>query len=302
MRRWIRIVLVVALIVLSAATFELGRRTRAEAHRLLTNPMATRRLPSQRPIDYGMVYDEVTARTADGLSLAGWFVAPENGALVLLQHGYKSARGEMLNEAAMLHRHGYGVLITSLRAHDMSDGDLITFGRQEMKDLAAWFALARTLEHVDADRIGIIGNSLGGTLAIEFAAREPGIKAVVANSAFSSLADTVETSVRFFTGLPPFPFAPLITFWAEREGGFLRDDVDATKWIGRISPRPVLLMQGGRDVVISVGSGQRLYDAAGMPKELWFDPGVTHAQFDTQRSGEYERRVVTMFLRYLAAH
>ena len=84
MRRWMRIVFVVALIVLSAATFELGRRTRAEAHRLLTNPMATRRLPTQRPIDYGMVYDEVTARTADGLALAGWFVAPSNGALVLL--------------------------------------------------------------------------------------------------------------------------------------------------------------------------------------------------------------------------
>ena len=299
MRRVVRILLVVVPIVLTAATFELGRRTRAEAHRLLTNPMATRRLPSQRPIDYGMVYDEVTARTADGLSLAGWFVPPENGALVLLLHGYKSARGEMLNEAAMLHGHGYGVLITSLRTHDLSDGDIITFGQQEMKDLAAWYALALTLERVNPEQIGIIGNSLGGTLAIEFAGREPGIKAVVANSAFSSLADTIETSVRFFTGLPPFPFAPLITFWAEREGGFKRDDVDATKWIGRISPRPVLLMQGGRDVVISVGSGQRLYDAAGTPKELWFDPAISHAQFDNQRAAEYERRVVTMFDRYL---
>jgi pimeloyl-ACP methyl ester carboxylesterase len=295
----IRILLVVVPIFAAAATVELGRRTKAEAHRLLTNPMETRRLPSQRPIDYGMVYDEVTARTADGLSLAGWFVAPENGALVLLQHGYKSARGEMLNEAAMLHRHGYGVLIMSLRAHDLSDGEIITFGKHEMKDFEAWYALAQTLENVNPERMGIIGNSLGGTLAIEFAAGEPGIRAVAANSAFSSLADTVETSVRFFTGLPPFPFAPLITFWAEREGGFRRDDVDATKWIGRISPRPVLLMQGGRDVVISTTSGQRLYDAAGMPKELWFDPDVGHAQFDTRRSVEYERRVLSLFDQFL---
>ena len=55
MRRWLRISSVAVLIVLSAAAFEIGRRTKAEAHRLLTNPMATRRLPSQRPIDYGMV-------------------------------------------------------------------------------------------------------------------------------------------------------------------------------------------------------------------------------------------------------
>ena len=299
MRRWLWISSIAALIVVSAAAFEIGRRTKAEAHRLLTNPMATRRLPSQRPIDYGMVYDEVTAKTSDGLSLAGWFVAPKNGALILLQHGYKSARGEMLNEAGMLHRHGYGLLITSLRTHDLSDGEIISFGTYEMKDLEAWYALARSLEGVNPDRIGIVGNSLGGTLAIEFAAMEPGVRAVVANSAFSSLSDTIETSVKFFTGLPPFPFAPLITFWAEHEAGFRHEDVDATRWIGRISPRPVLLMQGGKDVVISVGSGQRLYDAAGAPRELWFDPDVTHARFDTERPDEYERRVVSLFDRYL---
>ena len=294
-----RIALILLLVAIVGTTAEIGRRTRAEAHRLLTNPIASRRLPEKRPIDYGMVFDEVTARTPDGLALAGWFVPPSNGALVLYVHGYKSMRGEMLNEAAMLHRHGYGALITSTRAHDMSDGELITFGRQEMQDLAAWFALAATLEGVDPNRIGIVGNSLGGTLSIEFAAREPRIRAVAANSAFSSLSDTVETSLRFFSGLPPFPFAPLITFWAEREAGFDHRDVDATRWIGRLSPRPVLLMQGGKDVVISVQSGQRLYDAAGFPKELWFDPDVSHARFDTARADEYERRVVALFDKYL---
>ena len=49
-------------------------------------------------------------------------------------------------------------------------------------------------------------------------------------------------------------------------------------------------MQGGADVVISPESGQRLYDAAGEPKELWFDPALGHADFDSERADEFEKR------------
>jgi fermentation-respiration switch protein FrsA (DUF1100 family) len=153
---------------------------------------------------------------------------------------------------------------------------------------------------VNAQRIGMLGNSLGGTLALEFAARQPGIAAVVAHSAFSSLNDTIDTSVRFFTGMSPFPFAPMIRFWAEREAGIAVEDVDAKAWIGRISPRPVFLMQGGADVVIDVASGDRLFAAAGEPKELWFEPDIAHARFDTARPEEYERRVGQFFGKYLS--
>jgi fermentation-respiration switch protein FrsA (DUF1100 family) len=99
--------------------------------------------------------------------------------------------------------------------------------------------------------------------------------------------------------MPAFPFAPLIVFWAERESGFTTEDIDATKWISKISPRPVFLLQGGVDVVISPDSGQRLYDAAGEPKELWFDPELGHVGFDKERAEEFEKRVVGFFDEYL---
>jgi fermentation-respiration switch protein FrsA (DUF1100 family) len=58
-------------------------------------------------------------------------------------------------------------------------------------------------------------------------------------------------------------------------------------------------MQGGKDSVISRESGQRLYDAAGEPRELWFDPDIRHTGFDTARAAEYERRVIAFFDRHL---
>lgn len=285
--------------MLGGALSAAGWRTRQEAVRLITNPMSTRNLPAKRPIDYGLVFDDVAITRPDGARLVAWYVPGTNGAVIIALHGYKSHRGEMSNEAALLNRRGYGILQPAMRTHDMSDGDVITFGRRELDDIQAWYDFVLAEPGVDRRRIGLLGNSLGGTLAIEFAARQPGVRAVAANSAFSSLRDTIDTSVRFFTGMPPFPFAPMIEFWAERQAGITVDDVDAKAWIGRISPRPVLLMQGGADVVIDKASGQRLYDAAGEPKELWFDANVGHARFDTARPDEYERRVGQFFDTYL---
>jgi fermentation-respiration switch protein FrsA (DUF1100 family) len=216
-----------------------------------------------------------------------------------MQHGYKSTRKELLNEAEMMYQHGYGILLTSVRAHDQSEGELITFGMYEGNDMDAWYHYLLTREDIDPNKIGILGNSYGGMLAIQYASRNQNIKAVVANSAFSSLSDTVSTSVAYFTDLPAFPFVPLLVFWAERETGFKAEDVDATKWIAQISPRPVFLMQGGKDVVISADSGQRLYDAAGEPKELWYDPELGHVGFDKERAVEYEKRVSEFFDMYL---
>lgn len=293
--RWWRLLAALVVLAALAAAAVIVWRARQEAIQLVSNPIETRRIPTSTPIDFGMVYDDVTLTTRDGLELAAWYVPSENGALVIAIHGYKSSRGEMLNEAAMLHGHGFGILIPALRAHDMSDGTTITFGAREIEDLLDWIDMAGTLPEVDPDRILLLGNSLGGTIAIEAAAERPAIKAVATNSAFSSLEDTLETSIRFFTGMPPFPFAPLIAFWAERETGVRVTDVDATRSIGRISPRPILLMQGGADEVISIDSGRRLYEAAGEPRTLWFDERVGHARFDTALPGAYERRVLELF-------
>ena len=279
----------------------LGYVTRTQAHNLVTHPAATRNQADKTPADYGLPYEDVTVTAVDGSTAVGWYVPTQTGAVVIAQHGYKADRDEMLNEAAMLQGHGYGVLITSVRAHDGSAGEMITFGRGEMLDLDAWYQFLLSRPEVDPDRIGALGNSMGGMLVIQYAARNPAIRAVVANSAFSSLNDTVATSVTYFTGLPPFPFAPLIVWWAERETGVRAADIDTTVWIRALSPRPVFLMQGGADIIVNADSGQRLYAAAGEPKELWFEPDLGHTQFDTARPAEYERRVTGFFDQYLAA-
>lgn len=299
MKRSAKIILSLVAGILVIVAIGMLNITRNEAHKLITAPMETRKVPDKTPTDYGLPSEDVTTTSSDGLRLVGWFVPSQNGAIIIMQHGYKSTREEMLNEAEMMYHHGYGVLLTTVRAHDYSDGEMITFGINEVKDMDAWYQYLLTRDDVDSNKIGVLGNSYGGMLSIQYASENENIKAVVADCAFSSLNDTVSTSIEFFTDLPAFPFAPLIVSWAERETGFKMEDIDTTKWIAKISPRPVFLMQGGADVVISADSGQRLMDAAGEPKELWFEPSLGHVAFDSDMPEEYEQRVAGFFDKYL---
>lgn len=299
MKRTAKIVLGMILIFLLIASTAVLWMTRSEAYNLITAPIGTRNLPEETPANYDLPFENVVVTSSDGLKLVGWFIPAQNGAVIILQHGYKSTREELLNEAEMLYRHGYGTLLTTVRAHDHSDGEMITFGMREVQDMEAWYQYLSTRDDIDPNKIGMLGNSFGGTLVIQYAAQNENIQAIVANCAFSSLSDTVSTSVTHFTDLHAFPFAPLIVYWAERETGYKLEDVDATKWIAQISPRPVFLMQGGADTVISAESGQRLYDAAGEPKLLWFEPELGHVAFDTELADEFERRVMKFFDRYL---
>ena len=300
MSYWRRIAVRSTAIILVAATAAFAWKTRDEAHRMVTNSRATRKVATTTPADRGMKYDDVMVTTADGFKLYGWFVPAEIGAAtVMIVHGYKDARSSVVGVADVLHRHGYQVLVASLRAHDINDGETISFGLHEMKDLEAWIAHLRQRPGVPADRIGLFGVSMGGTIGIGFTATHPVIRVLIADSAFSSVSDTAATSIRFFTGLPPFPFAPAILFWMEREIGGSAKDLDATRWIKDISPRPILLMQGGSDTVVSAESGHKLFDAAGEPKEFWYEPAVGHAQFLKLMPVPFEEHVTRFLDRYL---
>ena len=102
MKRLARYVSGFAIVAIVSGGVALAWKARNDADALVTNPMAVRRLPTQTPVDFGLVYDDVAITARDGARLVAWYVPTINGAVILAQHGYKSQRGEMLNEALML--------------------------------------------------------------------------------------------------------------------------------------------------------------------------------------------------------
>jgi fermentation-respiration switch protein FrsA (DUF1100 family) len=247
-------------------------------------------------------WESVRFPAADGVVLAGWFVPPDpagGGATVILQHGSRNNRVEMLPQAAMLHRHGYGALLYDFRAHGESGGEVSTLGYREVADLrgAVDYLLARP--EVNPERIAVLGHSMGGAVAIRGAARIPEVRAVVAQGAYTSVEENLESGVRAFMGLPPALFAPLVAWLGERETGLdirLMRPIDD---VGQIAPRPVLFVQGARDTAVPIENGRRLYEAAGEPKELYVVAEAGHGGYLRIAPDEFERRVVGFLDRYL---
>jgi fermentation-respiration switch protein FrsA (DUF1100 family) len=251
---------------------------------------------SLTPADLGLAYEDVSFNTSDGLELKGWFVpSPYSRAAVILGHGFTRSRQEMLDIAVMLNRNCYNVLLFDWRAHGESAGSRTTFGYEEVKDLAAALNYVANRPEVDPEHIGVLGKSLGGVIAIRGAAALPQLKAVVSDSPFPSLQDTIEVSMQRHGPLGAWPLRNVALFLGTKTMGVDPDLVRPIDDIGKISPRPVLIMHGGRDELVPADSGARLYAAAAEPKFLWYVPDAAHVQLSERYPQQYEARVAGFF-------
>lgn len=149
---------------------------------MATNVPATH-LGADTPGTYGLTFDDVSFRAADGVTLSGWYVPSSNGAALVVRHGSGSTRSATLPQAVVLARHGYGVLLVDARGHGRSDGRAMDFGWFGDADVSAAITFLVTLPDVDPGRIGVLGISMGGEEAIGAAAADSRIRAVVAEGA-----------------------------------------------------------------------------------------------------------------------
>lgn len=290
------------LVLISAATISLLLITRRQARQVVLHPTEERPPIQETPADLGLDYQDVSAVTDDGLRLVGWFLPGERKAPVLILHGSPGGRQDGLAEAAYLSEAGFPVLLGAFRAHDQSEGEIISFGFHEQKDIRAWHRWLRAREEVDPDRIGIFGESMGGGAGIIYTASHPDIRCLAAASAFALDSETIAAFIKHELNPPGWTIpllAGLLQFWAEREAGFQSEALDTRRAVGEISPRPVLLIHGGKDAKIGPHSGEQLYAAAGEPKEFWFVPEAGHVDFEDHRPEDYRRVLVEFFIQHL---
>ncbi|OGS17958.1 MAG: hypothetical protein A3J70_05965 [Elusimicrobia bacterium RIFCSPHIGHO2_02_FULL_61_10] len=275
------------------------------------------------PTDFGWDCEEVSFPSEDGLRLTGWFV-PASGQLadgdpsgqplhpkgvrahrasaitLIVQHGIGSNHGDMLQNTACLVREGrLNLLYYNFRGHGDSQGRLTSLGPLELLDLAGALRFLREKKPHASRRLGIYGHSLGAAVAIVGAARFKQLEAVAAESPFASISQTVRLFARIYHGIPYFPYVPLAIFFASLRLRLRLGQFNPVEAISQIAPRPVFLIQGGRDLRIPMSDFQKLWAAAREPKERWLVPGADHGDPWLMDREEYEKRLVGFFKRTL---
>jgi len=228
----------------------------------------------------------------DKIRLEGRFFRGDRRSLVILTSGYGDTQDQMLPFAEFLHQAGYTVLTYNSRARSPSGGDYVTLGVLEKRDLRSVVDYAAARGDVDAKCIGVLGISMGGSIAILSAAQDRRIRAVVDDSGFSDAPRIIAASFNHFIHLPAFPFAPLTVAIADYRAGIDVNRVRPVDVIGQISPRPVLIIHEADDQVVPTDNSLRNYAAAREPKTLWLVPGNGHGHAHTVAKAEYERRVI----------
>ena len=257
------------------------------------------------PFETGADYEDVTfpsaglAATASGERvLHGWWLhRPETNRVIVACPGYRGTKSDLIGISTALWRAGYNVLLFDFHGHGAGRGAPVTLAYREVPDLFGALSYAR--RRVPDARLGIIGFSMGASVAILGAARRPDVLAVVADSPFATHEDIVAYAIRRATRLPGRPIARLADAFLGRRAGYRHGDVMPEREVATIAPRPLLIIHGTADTVIPIEHAYRVYEAAGAPKELWIGEGAEHCATYFLDRPVYCARVAAFFERAL---
>lgn len=224
------------------------------------------------PERLGLSHREVWFASADGTRLHGWLL-PAQGeprGTVLHVHGNAGNISSHVLQVAWLPKAGFNVFVFDYRGYGRSQGEPTIQGLEE--DTRAALRTVLALPETDGRPVAVLGQSLGGVIAVTALAGMPERQRVclmVMEGAFAGYRRIVRDKLAGFWLTWP---------WREPLSAGLSGVVDPVDVIASLAPVPVLIIHGGADETVPVAHAYSLYAAAQAPKSLWIVPDVGHTQ------------------------
>lgn len=194
-----------------------------------------------------------TYQTFDQLTIAGSLFSsphiPPRGSIILL-HGIRSRKEHLYPMANKIAVSGYNVFVIDLRAHGDSEGTYCTFGAKEKQDIKALVDCIHANFGLH-EPIGILGQSLGGAIALQALAEDKRISYGVIESTFSDFKTVASDYITRITGIENEFFKNYLINRSANIADFDIDLVIPSKSCTKIDQN-VLLVHGKNDKRIAL--------------------------------------------------
>jgi fermentation-respiration switch protein FrsA (DUF1100 family) len=238
----------------------------------------------------------VTIPVSAGQVIVGWYAPGTAGqGAILLLHGVRSDRRQMLPRAEYLHTLGYSVLLIDLQAHGESSGSRISFGYREGDGVKAALNFLRSKN--PADKIGVIGVSLGAASFV-LAGAVPAPNAVILESMYPTIEEAVSDRLQIRLGASGAYFTPVLLTQLGVWLGISSRDLRPIDHLAAIAA-PVYILAGTADRHTTVAEARRLFTAAMAPKQLWLVEGAAHVDLYNYNPQHYQAKISAFLQTYL---
>lgn len=240
--------------------------------------------------------ENVHFHSDSGSDISGWFIPGQAGrGVIILMHGVRGKRTDMLDRARFLSKAGFGVLLFDFQAHGESRGEHITFGYLESRDAQA--AVSFVHHRLPGEKIAVIGSSLGGAACV-LARPALAVDAMVLEMVYPTIELATKDRLALRFGKLANTLTPLLTCQLHPRLGIYAEDLRPIERVADLH-MPKLFIAGTEDRHTTFEEAQELFDRASGPKEFWPVKGAAHINLHAYAKQEYETRVLEFLRRTL---
>ena len=225
---------------------------------------------------------KVEVKAKDGITLRGtqYIKDESSNKWAIILHGYRSTPNSIISIGMHFSKEGYNVLIPSMRACSESDGEYIGMGWLDKEDLQCWINLI-IKQNEDAEII-LHGSSMGAATVLMASGKDlpTNVKAIVADSGYTSVWDIFASEAKARFNLPTFPILNMFEIVANVRANYDIKEASALEQV-KNNKTPILFIHGDADDFVPEYMCEELYEAANCKKDklIIHDAGHTDSKY-----------------------
>ncbi|NLL91623.1 MAG: alpha/beta hydrolase [Ruminococcaceae bacterium] len=218
---------------------------------------------------------------------------------VIACHGYGISGMFMSTYAEKFYDLGFNLLIPDARGHGSSGGLYVGMGWPERHDIKGW--INRILRMNPNAEIVLFGVSMGATTVLNTAGESlpKAVKAVIADSGFSSISEQIAFIMKTYMKLPPFPVLPLSAVTIQKKAGYNIYTANTVNQVKK-SSLPLLLIHGDKDKIVPCHMLFKLFKSAKSDKkDFLIVEGAGHLESEILEHEIYWNKITSFLKKYL---